>query len=139
MQQPKVKKLTNVEMLNKLPFYNSLNVKEIAEAFRRYAKSFNIEMVDKKDPLVQLYSSKLCIKDLFKKLLLEMKGFKYQITMYITLKKNKVDGNVEHAKVYFNSITKTVINNDFEHLIDKSFEEILFRVDNWINEGSGGS
>ena len=30
-----------------------------------------------------------------------------------------------------------MINYDFEHLIDKSFEEILYRVDNWINEGSG--
>ena len=55
MEQPKVKKLTNVEILNELPFYNSLNVKEVAEAFKRYVKSFNIEIVDKKDPLTQLY------------------------------------------------------------------------------------
>ena len=48
MEQPKIKKLTNVELLNELPFYNSLNVKEIVEAFKRYAKSFNIEIIDKK-------------------------------------------------------------------------------------------
>ena len=48
-----------------------------------------------------------------------------------------MDGNTEYAYVYFNSFVKTVINYDFEHLIDKSFEEILYRVDNWINEGSG--
>ena len=87
MEQPKIKKLTNVELLNELPFYESLNVKEIVEAFKRYAKSFNIEIIDKKDPATQLYSSKSCIEDLFKVLLCEMKGFKYQITMHVTLKK----------------------------------------------------
>ena len=65
MKQSKIKKLTNVELLNELPFYSGLNVKEIAEEFKRYAKSYNIELVDKKDPMVQLYSNKLCIKDFF--------------------------------------------------------------------------
>ena len=114
-----------------------MSVKKVAEAFKRYAKSFNIKIVDKKDPLVQLYSSKPCIKDLFKELLLEMKGLKYQITINVTVKKKKVDDSTEYADVYFNSLFKIVINDNFEHLIGKSFEEILYRVDNWINEGSG--
>ena len=66
-----------------------------------------------------------------------MKGFKYQITMNILLSKEKTNGNIEHSTVYFNSITKTIINLDFEYSIDESFEEILPRVSNWINEGSG--
>ena len=55
MNRPKVKKLTNLELLNELPFYNSMCVKEISEAFKRYTKSFKIEIIDKKDPLVQLH------------------------------------------------------------------------------------
>ena len=66
-----------------------------------------------------------------------MDGFKYQITMMVKLRKEKINGDNEYADVYFNSITKTVINLDFEYSIDKSFEEILYRIDNWINEGSG--
>ena len=134
MEQPKVKRLTNVELLNELPFYNNLNVKEVSEAFRRYAKSFNIDIIDRKD---QLYSSKSCIKDLFKILLHGMKGFKYQMTINATLCKRKIIGDTEYANLYFNSFAKIVINYDFEHLIDKSFEEIFYRIDNWINEGSG--
>ena len=30
-----------------------------------------------------------------------------------------------------------MINENFDNSIDKSFEEILYRLDNWINEGSG--
>ena len=46
-----------------------------------------------------------------------------------------MDENIEYAPFYFNSTTKTVINHEFS--LDKSFQEILYRVDNWINEGSG--
>ena len=41
------------------------------------------------DPLVQLEASKSVIKDLFRDLLLEMKGFKYPITVNVKLSKQK--------------------------------------------------
>ena len=36
----------------------------------------------------------------------------------------------------FQFCTKTVINFN-KHNLDKSFQEILYRIDNWINDGSG--
>ena len=42
----------------------------------------------------------------------------------------------EYAPVNFNSATKTVINSD-KYMLDKSFQEILYKIDSWINEGSG--
>ena len=51
------------------------------------------------------------------------------------LKKYKPNGEIEFRSVFFNSTTKTVINYKFS--LDKSFQEILYRIDNWINEGSG--
>ena len=65
----------------------------------------------------------------------EIKRFKYQITLSILLSKIRSDGNIEYSPVYFNSTTKTVINDKFS--LDQSFQEILYRIDNWINEGSG--
>ena len=127
----------NAKFMSELPFYKDLSVKEISEAFKRYAKSYRVEIVDKKGPMIQLYSSKGCVSKLFGKLLSEIKGFKYQITLFDTLKKSKLNGTVEYAAVYLNSFVKTVINYDFDDRIDKSFSEILFRLDNWINEGSG--
>ena len=53
------------------------------------------------------------------------------------LYKHKINGDIEYAPVYFNSETKTVINSD-KYDLDKSFQEILYRIDNWINEGSVG-
>ena len=68
---------------HKLPFYDELNVVEISKVFKRYASSYKIEITDSKDPLAQLEASKSSIEDLFKELLNEMKGFKYQITVTV--------------------------------------------------------
>ena len=45
--------------------------------------SYKVEIVKKKDPIVQLEASKLSIKNLFSNLLNETKGFKYQITVEV--------------------------------------------------------
>ena len=51
------------------------------------------------------------------------------------LKKYKPNGEIEFAPVYFNSVTKTVINHRFK--LENSFQGILYMTDVWINEGSG--
>ena len=51
------------------------------------------------------------------------------------LSKTKIDGSIEYSPVYFNSTTKAVI--DLEINLDKSFQKILYRIDNWINKGLG--
>ena len=51
------------------------------------------------------------------------------------LKKYKPNGEIEFRPVYFNSTTKTVINHKFS--LENAFQEILYRIDNWINEEFG--
>ena len=89
----------------------------------------------KKDPIVQLEASKLSIKNLFNDLLNELKGFKYQITVDVLFKKYKLNREIEFRPVYFNSVTKLVTNHVFR--LEKYFEEILYIIDVWINNGSG--
>ena len=72
---------------------------------------------------------------MFSDLLNETKGFKYQITVKVLLKKYKLHGEIEFKPVYFNSVTKTVTNHRFQ--LESSFQEILYMIDNWINKGSG--
>ena len=89
----------------------------------------------KRDLIVQLEASKSSIKDLFSNLLNETRGFNYQITVKVLLKKYKPNGEIEFSPVYFNSLTKTVINNKFR--LENAFQEILYTIDAWINEGFG--
>ena len=62
-------------------------------------------------------------------------GFKYIISVKITLKKRINNDEFDPKTLHFNSLVKTVINQWY-HLHD-SFEEILNLLDTWINEGSG--
>ena len=94
-------------------------------AFSSYAQSYRIEIVDRKDVIVQLKPSKITLKELFRDLLLELKRFKYQITLCILLSKVKNGGLIEYSTVYFNSVTKTVTGDDY--ILDQCFNEIIFR------------
>ena len=51
------------------------------------------------------------------------------------LKKYKPNGEIEFTPVYYNSATKKVINHKFS--LENAFQEISYRIDNWINEESG--
>ena len=97
--------------------------------------TYKIEIIERKDPIVQLEASKSGIKDLFTNLLNETKVFKYQITVNVLPKKYKHNGEIEFAPVYFNSVTKTLINHRFK--LENSFQEILYMIHVWINNGSG--
>ena len=135
IEKPDIKKLSNIKLLQELPFYDELNGVKSSNAFNGFARSYKVENVDHKDLLVQLQASKSSIEDLFKDLLDEMKCFKYQRTVTVLLSKAKINGSIEYSPVYFNSTTKIVINSEFN--LDKSFQKILYRIDHWINERFG--
>ena len=78
-----IKRLKNIDPLVELSFYVQLSVIEGHQAFKGYAMSYKIEIIEKKDPIVQLEPSKLSIKNLFSDLLNELKGFKYQIPVEV--------------------------------------------------------
>ena len=94
IEKPKVKPLKNIYHLVELPFYEELSVIKTHQAFRGYTKSYKVEIIERKDPIVELEASKSSIKDLFSDLLNETKGFKYQITVKVLLKKFKLNGEI---------------------------------------------
>ena len=127
IEKPKVKRLKSIDLLAELPLCEELSVLKTDPVFRGHTMSYKVEIVEKKDPIKQLEASITNINNLIKDLLDETKGFKYEIALKVMLKK--------YRPVYLNSATKIMINNKFG--LDKSFQEILCRIHNWINEGSG--
>ena len=142
-----------IHYFKELPFYNKtieklvkllksidqlaeqMSVMKTNQAFKWYAMPYKVEIVKKKDPVAQLEAIRLSIKNFFSDLLNETKGFKYQITVEVLLKIYKHNGEIEFRPVYFNSVTKTVTNHIFK--LENSFEEILYMIDVWIDNGSG--
>ena len=53
--------------------------------------NYKVEIIKRKDSINQLEASKSSVKDLFSDLLNKIKGFKYQITLKVMLKKYNLD------------------------------------------------
>ena len=124
--KPIIKRLKNIDLLAELPFYNQLNIIRTDHAFSRYAMSYKVEIIDKKDLIVQLAGSRSSIKYFFIDLLNETRGFKYKITVKVWLKKYKPNGDREFTPVYFNSSRKTVINCRYK--LNKSFKKFYIEL-----------
>ena len=41
-EKPEIKKLSNVELLHELPFYDELSIAEGSSAFKRYARNYRV-------------------------------------------------------------------------------------------------
>ena len=48
VKKPKIKRLKNIDLLSELPFYEELNVIKTDHAFKGYAMSYKVELVEKK-------------------------------------------------------------------------------------------
>ena len=62
--------------------------------------SYKVDIVKRKDPILQLETGKSSIRNLFSNLLNEIKGFKYQITAKVLFKKYKLDEKIEFRPIY---------------------------------------
>ena len=69
VKKPKVKRLKNTDRLAALPCYEQLSVIKTNQLCRGYAMLYKVEIIERKDPIVQLEPSKSSIKDLFSDLL----------------------------------------------------------------------
>ena len=76
IKKPRVKKLSNLELLRELPFYDVINISTKERTFKRYAETYKVEIINNKSLSDSLSVSKDSIKNLFDELLREKRGFK---------------------------------------------------------------
>ena len=112
-------------------------ISQVEKALKGYTQSFDVELRDKKDPLLQLQKSRRAIEQLFKNLLVQTKGFKFVETLQVKFVKHSNDKKIL-KNGYFNSTTDLIINEtDIKLAIQASQQQILNKIAQWISEGSG--
>ena len=97
-------------------------------------ESFNVDIIDNKDPQVQLHQSKELTKYFLIGELNKKHGIKINIRLNITFMKQieKVNNG------FFKSKAREIINeNDIETVISEAGNKIINRISEWISEGSG--
>ena len=112
-------------------------ISQVEKALKGYTKSFDVELRDNKDPLLQLQKSRRAVEYLFNNLLVQTKGFKFVETLQVKFFKQSNDKNIL-KNGYFNSTTDSIINEtDIKLAIQASQQQILNKIAQWISEGSG--
>ena len=112
-------------------------ISQVEKALKGYTQSFEVELRDKKDPLIQLQKSRRAIEYLFKNLLIQTKGFKFVETLQVKFVKHSNNKKVL-KNGYFNSTTDLIINKtDIKLALQASQQQILNKIAQWISEGSG--
>ena len=112
-------------------------ISQVEKAVKGYTQSFEVELRDEKDPLVQLQKSRRAIEHLFKNLLVQTKGFKFVETLQVKFVKYSNDEKIQ-KNGFFNSSTDLIINEtDIKLSLQASQQQILNKIAQWISEGSG--
>ena len=107
------------------------------QALRGFARSYEISLTNRQDPLIQLQSTRSLIKNNLLKVLNEMKGLKFTETLKITFEKYKGDELIE-KEAYFNAKTQTITNEiEIAELLQITQQQIVNKIQQWISEGSG--
>ena len=116
------------------------------QALRNRVKSFEVAIVERKDPSKQLYFTTPGVAEELASILNRDGGMKVQVTLHVTFKKKKIeyrdDGQAkevfEYKDAYFNSIAFTILNEyQIIEALDKAAEEINNKIAEWLSEGSG--
>ena len=98
-------------------------------------ESFNVDIINDKDPQVQLHQSKELTRDFLIGELNKNYGININIRLNVSFMKQ-----IEKVHVgFFKSNAREIINeNDIETVISDAGNELINRISEWISEGMGG-
>ena len=133
----KPKRLTKRQILeNILPLYDRVGILRREHAHKHYAETYDVEITDSKSLDDSLFLAKRSIKDLFKDLFREKRGFKYNLGAEITLKRwNNATNTYDIETIHIKTKAITVKNQRFN--LNSASEELKHRVDIWTGLVSG--
>ena len=105
-------------------------------AHKYYAATYDVEVIDNTSLSDSLVLAKRSINDLFRNLLREKTGFKYNLVTIVTLKRwNNAINRYDIETVHIKTKAITVTNQRFN--LNSAYEELKHRLDIWVGLGSG--
>ena len=107
-----------------------------AKALKGYTVSYEVSLINKLDPLIQLQSTRLAIEENLKKILNEMRGFKFNEVLKITFQKQKGDEFIEKTAFFNGKVQKILNETEIAESLKITQNQITNKIQQWISEGS---
>ena len=112
-------------------------IEQTAKALKGYTKSFEINIKNNKDPLMQLQNTRKAVANHIENILISMKGLKFVETLRVTFEKETGHEERVIKTAYFNSQPQTMTNDtQIELALSLSKQEILKNISKWLSDGS---
>ena len=112
-------------------------ITQLDQALQGYAKSYEISIIHKKDPLLQLQKTRTVLESQITSLLTSMNGLKFLEALKVTLSKISDEEKIYSTPVFF-STPQTIMNNtEIKVALEATQQKILNKIAIWISEGSG--
>ena len=112
-------------------------IEQTDKALKGYIKSYEINIINNKDPLMQLQNTRKAVAYHITSVLKSMKGLKFVETLRVTFTKIS-DSEIVYKTAYFNSPPQTIINDlEIVKSLQVANQFILNKIAQWISEGSG--
>ena len=112
-------------------------ITQLDQALQGYAKSYEISIINNKDPLLQLQKTREALESHIQNLLTSMNGLKFLESLKVTLSKISDGEEIQNTPVFF-STPQTIMNNtEIKVALEATQQTILNKIAIWISEGSG--
>ena len=136
-RKKRAKRLTKYQILrNVLPFFDDVGILRKQYAFRNYAGTYEVEVMDSISLGDSSFLAKKSIIDFFRDLLEEKRGCKYVLSARVTFKKwNNATNTYDIDTIYRNSDPITVINKRLK--LATAFETLKHRLNIYSDRASG--
>ena len=113
-------------------------IQETNKALKGFTKSYEINIKNSKDPLMQLQNTRKAVAIHIEKILKSITGLKFVETLRVTFEKQLGREEKIMKTAYFNSQPQTITNDtQIELALSLSKQVILNKIAVWISEGSG--
>ena len=134
-----VKRMVDYFKEKPIPLAPQANITEVRRAMKGYSRGFKINIVNDRDPLVQLQETRQEIGRFLKRLKVEMGGFKYSEALEVEFfKRIECPKPHKYEEGYCVSKQRIVINtHSIQESLELSQQEALAKIANWMSEASG--
>ena len=121
-------------------FFNKENLKitKRKHAFKGFSSTYNVEILSSFNPELKLKATDSGNKNKLKKLLSELRGFKFLTTLVLVFKKIESKDNTKFDNFYSRSKAEIIINeSDIDDVFESIYSTIISSIQKSLGKSSG--
>ena len=139
----KLSKTEKIDCNSSLYSDNLLNEKNMkiirrAHAFKSFASSYNVAILDSFNPELQLKDTESTIKSKLIDVLTQLKGFKFVATLVLVFKKIESEDKTKYDTFYSHSKAEIIVNeSDTDFVFQSIYTKFITNIQKSLEKGSG--